>query len=273
VVTSRVLAHSKPTRLGVADAPLSFTRPVPGHLVNDGPGSRRLRLDGADAFDLAFWCGTCPLVFERLYGSNRTLSIDELQERLNTGLTSMDRKVQSLASKVIPTATYLPLLFSISPTLVMPADGNDYFSHEQVAHRGVDQFWGLPESPRTPYYRVGNRKVGEHEFLFEFVVPMVPPSWNEASRVQDYETELREGKAPTVLAIAVLDRTQPFNSHDAHVGLVHFILDGHHKMEAAARAGMPITMLSFVSVDDSLSNPKDVTDLPRWLSSTLSSEW
>jgi hypothetical protein len=68
-----------------------------------------------------------------------------------------------------------------------------------------------------------------------------------------------------VLAVSVLDRTQPFDSADAHAGLVHFVLDGHHKLEAAARLGVAITVLSFVSIDASLADEATVTGLPELL--------
>ena len=244
-------------------APLSFHRPTPG----EGPGPRRLRLDGADAFDLSFWCGTCPLVFERLEGSNRTLSSEALQGRLNRGLTSIDAEVQDAASALIPDGTYLPMLLRVYPKLVSPAGKGDYFAQEQLAHRGTDQFWGLPQQPKTQYYRGGSWRTDKHEFLFEFLVPMLPPAWNERARVAEYEAQLRRGSAPTVLALSVLDHTQPYNHEDAHSGLIHFILDGHHKIEAAARARAPITVMSFLSMDDSLAPREQLEGIARLIAS------
>ena len=46
---------------------------------------------------------------------------------------------------------------------------------------------------------------------------------------------------------------------------VHFVLDGHHKLEAAARLGVAITVLSFVSIDASLADEATVTGLPELL--------
>src|ERR1700748_3633809 len=71
-----------PQGLGVAGAPLRFT---PRKSGPRGWGNRCLTLDGADAFELSFWCGTCPFIFERKKGANRTLSSPELTPRLNPG--------------------------------------------------------------------------------------------------------------------------------------------------------------------------------------------
>ena len=241
---------------------MSFERTIENRPAGQGPGARRLRLDDADAFELSFWCGTCPLVFERLAGSNRTLSSDLLQSRLNNGLSAIDADVLATASVLIPAATYVPMLLSLVPRLVLPSGLDDYFAHEQVEHRGLTAFWGLPENPRTPYYRAGSWQTEEHEFLFEFVVPMVPPTWNDRARVAEYEAELRGGAKPTVLVLSILDRTRPVSSWDTHAGLIHFILDGHHKMEAAARLGLEVNVLSLLSVDDSLALESDVLAIP-----------
>jgi hypothetical protein len=46
-----------------------------------------------------------------------------------------------------------------------------------------------------------------------------------------------------------------------HWVLTHFLLDGHHKIEAAARAGRPIRLLSFVDERISIAAPDDLKTL------------
>jgi hypothetical protein len=67
-----VLAAGSQTQLGSPGAPLRFSseeRP------EDGLLGRFLQLDEKDAFELSFWCGTCPSLFRRLEGANRSLVI------------------------------------------------------------------------------------------------------------------------------------------------------------------------------------------------------
>jgi hypothetical protein len=253
---TRLIDALEPRELGSSDAPLSFTRPVPGQ--EGGPGTRHLRLDGDDAFELSFWCGTCPLLFKRLYGSNRTMSIEELQDTLNAGTTAIDEATLEVLSAVIPDGTYVPMLLRIHPRLVGPHDPGDYFAHDQVEHRGVDSFWGLPEYPATQYYRAGRWSLSQTETLYEFAVPMVPPAYNELARVDLHADAMRRGTIPTAVSLSILDRTQPHDSFYAHLGLMHFILDGHHKLQAAAKSGKPLHLLALLSLRDSLSDDAEI---------------
>ena len=81
------------------------------------------------------------------------------------------------------------------------------------------------------------------------------------------EGKIGAGERPTVLAISILDRTQPHDKRDSHSGLIHFILDGHHKIEAAARIGAEISVLSMLSIDDSLADPEKVRGIPALINS------
>jgi hypothetical protein len=44
--------------------------------------------------------------------------------------------------------------------------------------------------------------------------------------------------------------------------LTHFLVDGHHKMQAAAELGKPVSLLALLSVDASLAAPEQVARIP-----------
>jgi hypothetical protein len=73
---------------------------------------------------------------------------------------------------------------------------------------------------------------------------------------------MAEGATPTAVAVSTLDVCTPTFAnpgHDyAHWGLTHFLLDGHHKLEAASRAARPLTLLSLLSVDASLASAEQL---------------
>jgi hypothetical protein len=99
--------------------------------------------------------------------------------------------------------------------------------------------------------------------LFEFVVPMVPATWNAPDTVADYEGRLAEGEIPTAVALAVLDVAEPAVSsplltHQRHWGLMHFLLDGHHKLQAGALTGRPVRLLSFLTLDQGTGSREQV---------------
>jgi len=231
-------------------------------------GRRLLWLGGEAAFELTFWCGTCPVLFQRLEGATRTLSVAGLEDRLGQGLDAVDSDVLAAFAELLPAAAYLPMLLRVTPRLVAPAGEDDYFAHEQVATWGIDSFWGLPENPRTPYYRTFETAVTDRAHLYEFVVPMVPPTWNDRGRVQRHAQLLRAGSLPAAVAVSTLDISQPAMAGDSsdyyeHWALTHFLLDGHHKLEAAAATGRPLQLLALVAVDASLAGEADIRRLLR----------
>ena len=154
----------------------------------------------------------------------------------------------------------------MNPRLVYPARHGDYFAEEQIATWGLESFWGLPTYPRTPYYRTYETAVDADAHLYEFVVPMVPPSWNEPDRVTAYTDELTGGATPTAVAVSILDVCVPAieqgPDYYSHWALTHFLLDGHHKMQAAAETGRPVRLLSLLAVGAGLAAPDQVNQLP-----------
>lgn len=46
-----------------------------------------------------------------------------------------------------------------------------------------------------------------------------------------------------------------------HWCLAHYLLDGHHKTFAASEVGKPITLLSFLSLDESLATEESIGTL------------
>lgn len=230
----------------------------------DGQGAgRRLLWQGSDpAFELSWWCGTCPLLFKRLEGANERLSLPEMQQILNSGIDRIDDGVLDAFTALLPGGSYIPMLLRVQPELVYPGRKGDYFSEEQVDTWGVPGFWGLPEYPQTPYYRTWQAPVDPSAHAFEFVVPMVPPTWNDADRVKAYAQKLLDSSEFTAVAVSIFDVCQPAMDHGtdyyAHWGITHFLLDGHHKMQAAAEAQRPLQLLSLLSVEGSLADRSDV---------------
>lgn len=260
----------EPVRTGVADSPLRFVegQPRPGAWR----GRRYLAVGDQNAFELSYWCGTCPFLFRRLEGANGTLSVEGFADLLTAGLDGDGRQLAELVAPLLPEGQYLPLLVELTPRLVYPAAAGDYFAEEQVRTWGIDGFWGLPNSPQVPYYRTGTRPLGPTAALFEFVVPMVPPSWNEPGRVAEHAAALSRGPIPACLAVSVLDTCQPAvagpgatDPHLQHWALAHFLLDGHHRIHAAAQTGRPTRLLSLLSVDAGIASRDNAMTIPNIL--------
>lgn len=263
---SKVIASAPPRRLGGEAPRLRFGEEA----KPDGAwaGRRLMWLDEKPAFELSFWCGTCPFLFKRLEGSNETVSLADVESQLADGLDGLEEEVINRFAALLPETEYVPLLLKVNPGLVRPVEDGDYFAEEQVATWGIDSFWGLPEHPQTPYYRTYETAIDPDSHLFEFIVPMVPPSWNDGARVAEHRERLTKSSRPTAIAVSLLDVCQPAvddHSRDyfAHWALTHFLLDGHHKVEAAAEAGESLQLLALLSVDASLANRDQVTSIAK----------
>ncbi|MFJ8541932.1 hypothetical protein ACIRFH_07930 [Streptomyces sp. NPDC093586] len=266
-----MIRTGEPRRLGVSASEARLRFEAEERETGSGPGRRLLTVDGDPAFELSFWCGTCPFLFRRLEtarGSpSLSLSLQNVRDRLTGPLDGPDDGgVIDAFGALLPEGEYLPMLLGVEPRLVLPGQKDDYFAGEQVATWGFDQFWGLPEYPHTPYYRTFETAVDASAHLYEFVVPMVPPTVNTREGVEEYAALMSRGTVPTAVAVSTLDVCEPAvgmpDDHYGHWGLTHFLLDGHHKVEAAATTGRPVRLLSLLALGEGLSEPEDSARLP-----------
>ncbi|MBW8723883.1 MAG: hypothetical protein JF625_01815 [Inquilinus limosus] len=74
----------------------------------------------------------------------------------------------------------------------------------------------------------------------------------------DYEALLAAGSVPTAVAISLLDVKGPAMRGIDHWCLTHYLLDGHHKLAAAARAGRPLTLITFLATDQGTANEAEI---------------
>ncbi len=232
--------------------------------------SRYLTLDGEKAYFIGGACDTCAFLFERMGGANRNVSPGETADALRGGLSRIDDAPISTIGEFVPGGSYRVNLLELSPTLVTPGAELDYFAHEQAALWGTDAFWGLPNHPKTEYYRAASIPLGESKRLFEFVVPMFPKGWLSKKTLTTYAERLSAGERPTALAVSVLDVRGPTTREEGpdvteHWCLSHYLLDGHHKTYAASLAGRPITLLSFLSTTESVATEENVEQVQEIL--------
>lgn len=94
--------------------------------------------------------------------------------------------------------------------------------------------------------------LGPGSALYEFLVPFHPHGWLKNESLTRYGSCIERGIQPTAVAISILDVKQPADwdsslAINKHYCLVHYLLDGHHKVYASAKAGRPITLLSFLA--------------------------
>jgi hypothetical protein len=223
---------------------------------------RFITLDGKKAHHLGNICGTCEFIFERHEGANCKVSPESLSGLFRSGISDINDAVKDTVMALLPAGNYKMLLLSCLPRLITPSKAGDYFFEEQIELWGVNPFWGVPHYTRNEYYRTEGLKISEHSHLFEFIVPMFPRRYLDSKTIESYEALLTE-PLPTALAISVLDVKQPAEwdgnpEFQEHWCLAHYLLDGHHKMYAAAQSGKPISLLSCLAIDRGVSGSSEI---------------
>jgi hypothetical protein len=232
-----------------------------------GIRDRYLLLDGKRAYNLGNNCQTCALLFQRLPGATESLRIEETADRLRHGIDSLDCEVVETLGRGLPEGEYLALLIEGPVNMVKPGAPEDYFAAEQIALWGEDPFYCLPHDPRVPYYRAGDCDLGQGRHLFNFVVPMYPAKWLTFQTVSAYMQELETRGSGTAVALSLLDVKGPadWNGHDTpdpveHWLCTHYLIDGHHKLHAAAETGKPLRLLSFLALAQGVSSAEQVRE-------------
>lgn len=108
--------------------------------------------------------------------------------------------------------------------------------------------------------------MGNESGLFEFIIPMFPKSFLHPDALASHRAALLAGETPTALAVSILDVKQPADWEgnpelNTHWCLAHYLLDGHHKTFAASELDMPVSILSFLAVEQGVSTRDQIGEL------------
>jgi len=189
--------------------------------------------------------------------------MNDTADLLKAGVYQLSDAVVEKIIDGLPEGDYLAILLEADLQATRPGAINDFFAREQIELYGVDTFWDLPHDPRTPYYLASKAPIGERAKLFHFVVPMFPERWLKQSVITEYMNETADQVHPTAVAISVLDVKGPSDWNGEkdvveHWTFTHFLIDGHHKVAAAMRAGRPARLLSLTAITAGISTPEQI---------------
>lgn len=247
-------------------SPLAFTRKN----YNGMPlWNRVLTVDGEGLFVVGNVCDTCAFFFERMSETNTKLEVSELRNILEKGLTEIHQEASSTLAQLMPQSDYTAALLKIRPEQVISRGPNDYFAREDFEFEDfmVDPGPPEPHDPRTSYYRVAGRNGVELESDYgiargyDFLIPFSSEQALNADRVSYFVSALERGVTPTAIGISTLDIKGPSVKDRTHWCLAHYILDGHHKLAAAACTGKEITLLAFITHDHGVSSKAHIAEL------------
>ncbi len=232
-------------------------------------------VSGERIFQYGAPCGTCGIIFGKLRSVPNRLDDGQAAGLLGTledvpgpaGLRSLAR--------ILEPGIYHPLVLEGLVERVAPGDGRDYFATDGASLFGFEPpQYEEPFDPGTAYYRFGptrtvprtGRSGGSHSALITaFVIPLQDPDTLSSERIEYWKTLRREGAPLTALAVSVVDVQAPAMfpadrdcPHEEHMVLTNCLLDGHHRVQAAAELGVPVRVLSFVAPEASLAAEADI---------------
>jgi len=231
---------------------IKFVRPAARNYPNDG-WDRYLFIHDKPAFYLGTVCETCNFMFRKVPGDFSIEKAERISQKLNQGLSAIDDEVLCGVSQFLQSGDYETFLIELLPMLVQPETDDDFFNHKIYVDFGDDDY----KSVYSEYYRTEASVVDDDKPVFQFVVPMFDHKTLNHEQVNAYRKSISGGQKPTALAVSILDTKWvcDFDDYDDLVEypicMPHFLLDGHHKIYAAALEKCSITVLSFVSKAES----------------------
>jgi hypothetical protein len=196
---------------------------------------RYLAVKGVRVFDLGVTCGTCSFVYNRLK-EKPSIPPQHLADILKDGLQTISQPIIETVARILPSGEYAAGLISISPQFEFSRKGK--FSHVGYGH------------VTTEFYQCGEKQVDESGLIEQAIVPLFSTKTLNQKTIEKYMKEIQAGMLPTALSITIAEGKHimagsGYEAPDA-ISLMHFLIDGHHKVYAASQLGKPITLLSFL---------------------------
>jgi len=221
-----------------------------------------LEINGSRKFEIGNDCDTCHFWFKVL-AEPRALT---------------QKKVVNLPKTIsIPRPVDQPMLEEMSPIFELLDKGEYYVFNSQIPIQGPYNFddetsyfyntefheiWSIEDPAQEDllsgweHYEGSKARLYRHtdimEKQYDFVIPLVPKRALRDEYVKLYQQMITKGDRPRILMLGLLQRAIPESVSSGQVKNLHsffagFMLDGHHKLEAYRRAGVPANVLMVVS--------------------------
>lgn len=226
--------------------------------------SRAITLDGRPAYHLGAGCWSSQFVFTRVPAAESYSTVGD-GDRIGGG--QLTPSYLQARSADLPDGEYLAMELAESPRLVVAGGPGDYFREE------MPRSFDLPSGYEigTDYYRGRTftfDDAGKKKLLAEFIVPLSDRASLDPAIVRSYERDAR-GAHDAAAALSLLEIHGPAwwgkgftPEYYEHWCLAHFLLDGHHRTLAAARARHRLRLIALLSMTESTATRSELEHLP-----------
>ena len=226
------------------------------------PWWRDLDLDGEQLYRIGSSCDTCDVILGRFTNTKLPIAPPELGQQLRQGLSFIPRPVIDTIATILPEGEYIAALLNFQPKLV-ELDSQDKAESPRYLWENSQQVSMLinPQYKPSLFKRLRARLTsyelwpGLHYAFYEQLLPLVDKAYLNQETLDSYIQVISSGGKPTALAISLVDVRYP-QARGFDWRLLHFLLDGHHKMMAASELDQPITLLSFLNTTESFAPEK-----------------
>ncbi|GGR81985.1 hypothetical protein [Deinococcus sedimenti] len=246
---------------------------VPLRWEGRGYSGAALRVQGRVAALIGMGSGTLPALFHALTLTRRPAlpAVDDLQDALAFGLWALDGATVTRLASLLPPGWYVASLVTTRPSVVVPGGPLDYMTHERERYWPGDLQEGswpgvdVPTAPPALSYRApgwqepgmitytDGRQVPGEEAGVSVLLPTQAEKSLDARRVAFYREQFRAGARPTAVCVQVIEERDSNSQVEgtllSNLTLaVNVIVDGHHKVRAAALEGAALTVLTFTAL-------------------------
>ncbi|MGH3878234.1 MAG: hypothetical protein ACRDSK_14480 [Actinophytocola sp.] len=231
--------------------------PTPGSLWPRW--GRSLMVAGTPVYNLGSTCGTCELTM-RLTGwppESAVESSTRLRDRL-ADLPRLDADLIDAARPLLvamPTGHYRTFLLDLD--LERVSDPEMSWWHRRTQRRGDNDDDELDEPywPGAEHFQLRDTIPGSPP-AYCVVMPSRSPELLRDERVAEHAAAIAAGARPAALLWGWVDDRYVQAEHHERF-LVAVVLDGHHKLTAYARAGVPARVVMLSRTEDNWGPPED----------------
>lgn len=191
-------------------------------------------------------CKTCSFCFRRFGELKEPLVPAPVSQALDEGLDELHPALPELIEGLFPSGEYAIAAFEVAFERTQDDAPNDPFRSLAFAQNC--------SGTGTAYYASPARPLAEGVRLFEFFLPLEGQEACSEERVEKYMKGLQAGRVPALLALTQAQgricMQQECATPEMDICLLHFILEGQAKAEAASRMGRSLPMLSFLNLGE-----------------------
>ncbi len=191
-------------------------------------------------------CKTCTFCFRRFGALPQAILPAVIPQALAEGRDALSPALVELVCEHLPAGEYAAGAFEVEFERTQDGAANDPFHSLAFAQNCA--------GTGTVYYASAPRQLAEGVRLFEFFLPLEGQAACTDELVQAHAAALEEGRAPALIALTQAQgricQQQECEQPVMDICLLHFLLEGQAKAEAASLSGRPLPLLSFLNLGE-----------------------